>query len=190
MGADEDFWDDLLAHIRQRVLVPITGPDLNAVVSDDDGGTLTQIIARRLADRYGLDVPPSRMTMGEAVGAFIRKRGRDEAERLYRVVSDIIAEFEEQPCAPLRELAGITDLQLFVSTTPDRLLARALDDVRFGGAHQVRELTFSPNQSTGEQARNLRRRRKPLSSGCSARPRPPRSTPSTTKTCWNGSMRC
>ena len=34
---------------------------------------------------------------------------------------------------PLRELAAITDLRLFVSTTPDRLLAKAVNDVRFDG---------------------------------------------------------
>ena len=42
-----------------------------------------------------------------------------------------------------------------MSTTPDRLLANAINDVRFGGRGRARELTFSPNQSTGEQARNL-----------------------------------
>jgi hypothetical protein len=42
-----------------------------------------------------------------------------------------------------------------LSTTPDRLLARAVNDVRFGGTRLARELTFSPNQSTSEQARNL-----------------------------------
>jgi len=115
---------------------------------------LTKIIAGQLMNRYDLDIPPENMTMGGAAAAFLRKRGRDESERLYRVVNDIIAEFEGYPCAPLRELAGITDLQLFLSTTPDRLLARAVNDVRFGGQSRARELTFSPSQSTSEQARN------------------------------------
>ena len=155
MAEDDDFWDDLLAHLRQQVLIPITGPYLNTLEIGGTSYALTELIARELVGRYHLDVSASHMTMGEAAAAFIRKRGREEAERLYRVVNDVIAEFEEQPCAPLRELATITDLKLFVSTTPDRLLARAVDDVRFGGRRRAHELTFSPNQSTGEQARNL-----------------------------------
>jgi TIR domain len=155
MAEDEDFWDDLLAHVRQRVLIPVTGPDLNTVVVDGTSRTLTSLIATRLVERYDLDVSSAHMTMGEAAAAFIRKRGRDEAERLYRVVSDIIEEVGDQPCAPLRELAKITDLPLFVSTTPDRLLANAINDVRFGGQSHTRELTFSPNQSTGALARSL-----------------------------------
>jgi TIR domain len=155
MAENEDFWDDLLAHIRQRVLVPITGPDLNMVSAGGTSRPLTELIAHRLDDRYRLSLPADHMTMGEAAAAFIRQRGRDEAERLYRVIYDIIAEYEDQSSAPLLELARITDLQHFVSTTPDRLLARAVNEVRFHGRSGARELTFSPVQSTSAQARNL-----------------------------------
>jgi hypothetical protein len=151
---EEDFWDDLLAHVRQRELIAITGPDLNSVTVDGAQRTLTEIIAGRLVERYS-DISPSRMTMGEAVAAFIREHGRERAARLYRIVNDIIAEVEDQPCAPLRTLVAITDLTLFVSTTPDRMLAKAINDVRFDGRQLARELTFSPNQPTSVQARNM-----------------------------------
>jgi hypothetical protein len=75
--------------------------------------------------------------------------------RLYRYVNDIIAQFGGRPCAPLRDLAAITNFSLFVSTTPDRMLADAVNDVRFGGRRRTRELVFAPNQSTEDQARNL-----------------------------------
>ena len=51
MADDEEFWDDLLAHIRQRVLVPITGPELTIVKDGDDVRPLTEVIARRLMAR-------------------------------------------------------------------------------------------------------------------------------------------
>ncbi len=92
--------------------------------------------------------------MGEAVAAFLRERGRDEVERLYRVINDIIVELDPAPGDALRDLAAIDDLRLFVSTTPDRLLAKAVNEVRFQGRPGTRELTFSPNQSTSEQLRN------------------------------------
>lgn len=155
MADAEDFWDDVLAHIRQGVLVPITGPALNVVSIGEVDKTLTEIIAERLVDRYDLETAHINMTMGGAVAAFLRKRGHGEIERLYRVVNDIIGEFDAQPCAPLRDLAKVSDLRLFVSTTPDRLLAQAINDIRFEGRPRVRELSFSLNQSTDEQARNM-----------------------------------
>jgi hypothetical protein len=153
--ADEIFWNELLSYLRRGELVPIAGPDLNVVTSDHADHTLTELIARRLVDSYALDVPLARMTMGEATAMVIRQHGREEADGLYRVVSDIIAEFDGSWCAPLRELAAITDFRLYISTTPDTLLAEAINDVRYGGTREVCELTFFPNQSTRERALHL-----------------------------------
>ncbi|RZT18357.1 TIR domain-containing protein [Mycobacterium sp. BK558] len=151
---NEDFWEDLLSHIRQRVLVPVVGPDLTVVDSGGAPQTLTSLIGQRLAARYQLNVPSGATTIGEAVAAFLRERGQDEAERLYRVINDIILEIGPSPGNALRNLAAIDDLRLFVSTTPDRLLAQAINDVRYQGRLGARELAFSPTQSTSQQSRN------------------------------------
>ena len=154
MGMNDDFWDDLLGHIRDRVLVPVVGPDLTVVNVGNTEQTFSTLIGQRLAERYDLAVSPGLTTMGEAVAAFLRERGRDEVERLYRVINDIIVELDPAPGDALRDLAAIEDLRLFVSTTPDRLLAKAVNEVRFQGRPVTRELTFSPSQSTSEQSRN------------------------------------
>jgi hypothetical protein len=154
MGMNEEFWDDLLGHIRQQELVPMVGPDLTVVNVGNAEQTFTSLIGQRLAKKYQLTVSPGMTTMGEAVAAFLRERGHDEVERLYRVINDIIAELDPAPGDPLRDLAAITDLRLFVSTTPDRLLAQAVNEVRFQGRPVTRELSFSPSQSTSEQSRN------------------------------------
>ena len=151
---NDDFWDDLLAHIRQRVLVPVVGPDVTLV---NDGGadqTFSTLIGQRLVERWNLSVSPGPTTMDEAVAAFVRERGQDEIERLYRVINDIIVDVDPEPGDALRDLAAIDDLRLFVSTTPDRVLAKAINEVRFRGRPMTRELSFSPNQSTSEQSRN------------------------------------
>ena len=93
--------------------------------------------------------------MDEAVAVVLRERGRDEVERLYRVINDIIVKLDPAPGDALRDLAAIADLRLFVTTTPDRLLAKAVNEVRFQGERATRELTFSPTQSTSEQSRNV-----------------------------------
>ena len=80
---DEDFWDDLLGHIRHQMLVPVIGPDLTAAKVGDADQTFNTLICRRLAERYQLNVSPAVTTMGEAVAAVLRERGRDELDRLY-----------------------------------------------------------------------------------------------------------
>ena len=155
MGVNDDFWDDLLGHIRDRVLVPVVGPDLNVVNVGNAEQTFSSLIGQRLAERYHLTVSPGLLTtMDEAVAVVLRERGRDEVERLYRVINDIIVKLDPAPGDALRNLAAIADLRLFVTTTPDRLLAQAVNEVRFHGEPETRELTFSPTQSTSEQLRN------------------------------------
>lgn len=63
-------------------------------------------------------------------------------------------DLDPEPNDALRDLAAIDDLRLFVSTTPDRVLAKAINEVRFRGRPMTRELSFSLNQSTSEQSRN------------------------------------
>ncbi|MBA2708425.1 MAG: toll/interleukin-1 receptor domain-containing protein, partial [Gemmatimonadaceae bacterium] len=79
---------------------------------------------------------------------------RDQNERLYRIVNDLLIATNPATPGSLRQLAAITDLRLFVSTTFDSLLARAVDEVRFGGSSGTTELSFAPNQSTQDQQRN------------------------------------
>jgi hypothetical protein len=155
MGVNDNevFWEDLLSHIRQQVLIPVVGPDLTVVNVGDAEQTLTTLVGQRLAEKYKLTVPPG-ATTGDAVAAFLQERGPDELERLYRVINDIITDLDPAPGDSLRDLATIDDLRLFVSTTPDRLLTKAVNDVRFNGNPRTRELSFSPNQSTSEQSQN------------------------------------
>jgi TIR domain len=156
MGVNDDFfWDDLLGHIREQVLVPVVGPDLTVVNLGDTEETLTTLVGQRLAKKYELTVSPG-TTMDEAVATLLRER-KDEVGRLYIAVNNIIKEIIQEhpaPSDPLRNLAAITDLRFFVSTTPDRLLAQAVNEVRFQGRREARELTFSPSQSTSEQQNN------------------------------------
>jgi hypothetical protein len=151
MGVDDDFWDDLLGHIRDQALVPVVGPDVTVVEAGNQ--TLTTLIGQRLVERYHLTVSRGTVTMGQAVAAFLRERGRDDVGELYRRIKDIIEELDPAPGDALRNLAAITDLRPFVSTTPDRLLAQAVNEVRFHGKPEAREITFSPSQSTSEQSR-------------------------------------
>jgi hypothetical protein len=157
LPASEDFWDDILGHLRDRVLLPVVGPELVTVQDGDRRVSLSRLLGERVAARYQLDVSWGPLSgLDDAVGAFLSTRGSREAERLYRVVNDLVSDLDPQPPEALRQLAGIRDFHLFLSTTFDPLLARALNEVRFGGETRTRELWFSPNQSTAEQQENAR----------------------------------
>ena len=150
---NEEFWGDLLDRIRDQTLVTVLGTNVTVVNGDNAGQTLSSLIGERLAERFPGTVSPG-MTMDEAVAAFLRERGRDQVElRMYSAINSIIKELDPEPGAALRDLAAIDDLHLFVSTTPDRLLAKALNEARFRG-RPTREIPFSLNQSTSEQECN------------------------------------
>ena len=58
MGGDDDFWDDLLGHIRDQELVTVVGPDVTVVNVGSAEQTLTSLIGQRLAEKYDLPVSP------------------------------------------------------------------------------------------------------------------------------------
>src|SRR5262245_45003837 len=157
MVADDDFWDDILAHLKQQVLLPVVGPELVTVAHTGGLVTLPQLIAERLLKRDLISLEwDERMSLDHAVRVYLAGKGRDQADRLYRVVNDILAELRPEPPDSLRQLARIRDFPVFISTTFDSLLARAIDRERFGGRPGTRELWFSPNQGTAEQQTNAR----------------------------------
>jgi hypothetical protein len=157
MPANEEFWDDILGHLKQRVLVPIVGPRLLTIADGSRAVTLSRLVGERLAHRYDLPILwTDQLDLNDAVRAYFSARGRGESERLYRVVNDILSEVKADPPEPLKQLAAIIDLQLFISTTFDSLMTQAVNTVRFNGEPCTRELWFSPNQSTAEQQKNAR----------------------------------
>ncbi len=64
-------------------------------------------------------------------------------DNLYRPIHDILRRLlagRSEPLPALRELASISHFDLFDTTTPDDLLARRLDIVRFGGLAQTDQI--------------------------------------------------
>ena len=152
---DDIFWDHLLGHIEDQRLLPVVGSQLTMVRDGNVEQTFTSLIGKRLASKYELSSSSEMRTMQEAVAAILHERGRDEVELLYGQINRIIKEINPEPCDALRDLAAIDALRLFVSTTPDRMLAKALNEVRFRGRELTRELTFSLSGSTSGQAQQI-----------------------------------
>ena len=72
---------------------------------------------------------------------------------LYRPINDLLRALVEAPtesCVqPLRNLASVSSFKLFVTTTPDDLLARAIDAERHGGIAKTDHIVFAPKLASG-----------------------------------------
>jgi TIR domain/SIR2-like domain len=127
---DQPDWDDLLDLIEEGQVVPVVGP---ALLTSDDGSndTYTQRLALRVAAYLKVlddNLPPGR-ELYEVASRYLA--GGGQPDRLYRSVNRVASEVEpDHPPRPLFELAEITNLRLFLTTTFDSLLARALNEVR------------------------------------------------------------
>src|SRR5262249_42553226 len=131
------------------------GPDLSTVNVDNTEQTLASVVGQRLAETRGFDASAG-MTMGDVAALVAGQHERRKVEQLRVQINDIIKhELAMEPRAALKDLAPIDDLLFFVNTTPDDLLSRALNDIRFQGRSETREITFSPKLPTELQNRNL-----------------------------------
>jgi hypothetical protein len=143
---DDDAWDDLLSFIEERRVIPIVGPELLMVATERGPRLLFDWAAEKLAAR--LNVPttdlPERYTLNDVVCLFLAARGR--REEAYVRLRSIIKDASFTPPPALQHLAGITDFDLFVSTTPDSLLETAINLVRADGAPATDVLSYSPNR--------------------------------------------
>ena len=143
---DDDAWDDLLNYIEERQVIPILGPELLRVETESGPRLLYDWIAGKLAARLNLapGVLPPRASLNDVVCAYLGGRGR--REDAYTRIRTILREATFAPSIALRQLAQITDFDLFVTTTFDSLLEQALNEERFQGASSTEVLAYAPNR--------------------------------------------
>ncbi|MFZ0498617.1 MAG: toll/interleukin-1 receptor domain-containing protein [Steroidobacteraceae bacterium] len=145
---DENAWEDLLSFIEERRVIPIVGPELLMVETDDRPRLLYDWVAERLAAKLNVDTRqlPQPYTLNDVVCLFLAYRGR--REEAYVRLRGVLKDVEFKPPAALRQLAAITDFDLFVSTTFDSLLETAINLERFSGASSTDVLAYAPNRVT------------------------------------------
>jgi hypothetical protein len=143
---DEDAWEDLLSFIEERRVIPIVGSELLRVTTDRGPRQLLEWAAEKLAARLNIGRAdlPERYTLNDVVCLFLASRGR--REEAYVRLRSVLREAPFEPPAALRQLASITDFDLFVTTTFDSLLESAINLARFGGAASTEVLSYAPNR--------------------------------------------
>ena len=145
-GFDEDAWDDLLNYIEERRVIPIVGPDLLRVDTDQGPRLLYEWLAEKLAAKLSVDPAglPQPLTLNDVVCSYLGQRGR--REEAYTRLRSIMREVQIAPPMALRQLAQITDFDLFVTTTFDPLLEQAVNLERFGGQPHAEVIAYAPNR--------------------------------------------
>ena len=143
---DDDAWEDLLDFIEERRVIPIIGPELLQVDTEAGPRLLYEWVADKLAVKLGVDTSQLArpFTLNDVVCWFLASRGR--REEAYTRLRGIFRDAAFAPPLALRQLAQITDFDLFVTTTFDPLLEQAVNLERFGGAQSTEVLAYAPNR--------------------------------------------
>src|SRR6185312_5777555 len=107
---------------------------------------LYEWLAEKLAVRLSIDTSglPDPVTLNDVMCSYLGQHGR--REEAYTRLRSIMREVEPQPSMALRQLAQITDFDLFVTTTFDPLLENAINVERYGGQPTTDIIAYSPNR--------------------------------------------
>ena len=143
---DDDAWDDLLNYIEEKRVIPIIGPELLKVETESGPRLLCEWLAEKLAGKLNVDAAllPQPLALNDVVCAYLGAHGR--REEAYTRLRSIMREAAFAAPLPLRQLAQITDFNLYVSTTFDPLMEQAINAERFGGSPNTEVIAYAPNR--------------------------------------------
>jgi hypothetical protein len=141
----ERFWEQLLEVVQEGRVIPVIGEDL-LVIPVEGASQLYPYVATRLAEYLELPTEqlPATPTLNAVACLHLARHG--QLEDIYAAVKSIMrAEQDRLPIpAPLLKLAAIRDFRLFVTTTFDSLLERAINQVRYGGQPGTEVIAYAP----------------------------------------------
>jgi hypothetical protein len=131
-------WDEFMLFVRDRRVIPIVGRELMTV----GGATFDTLVARALAEDLKVELKPGESPTVSRVAAHHLEANGRRTTRLYSRLKIVVDRLNAEVPAPLRQLAQVSDFDLFVSTTFDQLLENALRLER--PAADVSSFSFSP----------------------------------------------
>lgn len=143
-GTGDSFpWDVLLASIDEGRVVPVVGPELLVFDQDSKQVSLHELLADALKKKLDIGGRPAagRTELNRVASQFLENGG--QRGMLYSTIHAILSSAEFSTPEPLRQLAKIRGLKLFVSTTFDRFMQRALDEERYAGDDRTGTRVYS-----------------------------------------------
>jgi hypothetical protein len=138
----EPFWNQLLDVIARGAVVPVVGEDLLRMPGEA-GRTMYEELAARFAETAGIVQAAARQS---DLSSTVRCHPdfTSNPHDVYHKLGEELAVWQPPVPEPLRALARIRHFNLFVSTTFDNLLQRALDEERFAGQAKTEVIAYSP----------------------------------------------
>jgi hypothetical protein len=146
MELKEQQWHRLLGEIDDRHVVPVIGPELLVVETPRGMMPLHRYLGIEIAGMLGLDENqlPDRYSLDDVVREYFRDPRNDPGD-LHSMLRDLLEARRWPTPKPLRQLAEIPALEVYLNATFDTLLEDTLNEVRFGG--EARTLSFSYSRS-------------------------------------------
>lgn len=144
-SADWDLiWEQILLYIEEERVVAIVGPELQRLELGGRTVPVDQVLAERLAATLGVSAEGLGSNPLHCVACRFLERDGD-LDLVYSALARELRGAADLPVpAPLLQLAAISPIRLFVSTTVDPMLVRALDTVRAGRGTEV--FAFTPDE--------------------------------------------
>jgi hypothetical protein len=138
-------WARLLRDIHHRQVIPIIGPGLVTISEQDREIPFNDWLAPQLAKRLGLP-ETEHGSLNRAACAHLVNRGK--RSDIYEELRELVEQHERLPIPRgLLDLAAIRDFDLFITSTFDGFLPRALKQARPGYRADERGLAaFHPSR--------------------------------------------
>src|SRR5438874_1520767 len=153
MSDDSKQWSKLLQSIAKGVVIPIVGRDLLQIEIEGKSQLLYEYLAQRLAKELEVENCGPCSSLDQVVAAYLnasRRNSRDDVNvKTFEILSELRGRVDTPQ--PLRKLATIEPLRLFVSTTVDSFLAKALD------SPSDHVFAYAPNSTLSDVPRDYAR---------------------------------
>ena len=143
---DQSFWETLLVNIDAQRVIPIVGPELLTVQHDGEEKSLHRYVAEQIAAERGIAIDELHPTapLNDLVWRCVEEK-KIAREVIYKRIKDLATDATIAIPEALVQLAQIRHFKLFVTTTFDSLLERAINQVR--APEKARVLTYTPKGS-------------------------------------------
>jgi TIR domain/SIR2-like domain len=145
MNKLELIWEQILQNLEETRVVAIVGPELLRLDLDGRTVSLETVLAERLARKLGVaEQEFGANPLHQVACRHLENHG--DLQDVYSALHWVLRDGADLPLPqPLLQLAELAPIRLFVSTTVDPHLARALDRVRFLGEPRTEVLAYSPS---------------------------------------------
>ena len=136
---DDDFWNGLLDRVGEGEVIPVVGPGAVTFGAGDE--LLYPWLSQRLPTELDLKLDQPARDLQDVVDAQ-RAKGQP-VERIYKHLYKTVEDPDLRPGKTLAALAAIEGFPLFISTTFDPLLPRAVESASPGGKPEERRCAGS-----------------------------------------------